>query len=108
MLDDARIYDRALSAGEIASIYAGNEDTLAADGNLIVQWRFNETAGDIAEDGGTNSAVYFYYPMGTANLVEKSPPGSPYDPGNIDRVDFADFNYLVNHYGNKYYWPNRP
>jgi hypothetical protein len=55
----------------------------------------------LAEIGDT------YKPLDSpANLVGKVPPGGPYDPNNLDIVNFADYGVIAEHwlYGTEF-WP---
>ncbi|MEM9345867.1 MAG: Ig-like domain-containing protein [Planctomycetota bacterium] len=50
LIDDARVYDRALSASEIEALV----NPVAADATLVGHWRFEEGAGGIATDSSGN------------------------------------------------------
>ena len=66
-LDDARIYDRAVTTLEIAQIY----DALSGDfnGSLIARWPFDETTGTIITDGISGNNGTF---SGGANIISAS------------------------------------
>jgi len=48
----------------------------------------------------------FYVPLETpANLVPKDPPGAPFDPGNLDIVNFKDYAILADNWLDEFLWP---
>ena len=55
-LDDIRIYNRALSGGEIAALYElGDPDNAAISNDLIGHWELDETSGPTAADSTVNA-----------------------------------------------------
>ncbi len=52
MIDEVRVWNRALSAGEIERAAAGQYST--RDSDLVGYWAFNEGKGDIASDSSGN------------------------------------------------------
>jgi len=69
-IDDVRVYNAALQPGEIA-VLAGNEGTLY---------------------------VPLSVPANPVNLVPKVPPGAPFDPNNLDIVNFLDYGKLADNW----------
>ncbi|MHC4745260.1 MAG: LamG domain-containing protein, partial [Planctomycetota bacterium] len=54
-IDDARIYDRDLSAAEVAELYGQG-----ADDGLVAHWKFDEGQGSVAHDSaGTNDGTVY-------------------------------------------------
>lgn len=53
-MDDVRIYNRALSAGEIANIYGQPSSCTATTANLAGHWTLNETSGSSIADASGN------------------------------------------------------
>ena len=55
LLDDARVYNVALTAQEVSSLFAGSNVTRG----LVSRWAFNEGSGTVANDtgGGSNNAT---------------------------------------------------
>jgi len=54
-VDDVRIYDRVLSAGEVAELYGAEPE-----GGLVAHWKFDEAEGSVAYDSaGSNDGVVY-------------------------------------------------
>ncbi len=66
-IDDARVYNSALQPGEI-SVLAGLQGSIY---------------------------VPLSVPANLVNLVPKVPPGAPFDPNNLDIVNFLDYSVLA-------------
>jgi len=69
-IDDVRVYNCALQSGEIA-VLAGKEGSIY---------------------------VPLSVPANLVNLVPKDPPGGPFDPNNLDIVNFLDYGKLAEHW----------
>jgi hypothetical protein len=76
-LDDVRVYNAALQPGEIA-VLAGQEGMLY---------------------------VPLSVPASQVNLVPKVPPGGPFDPNNLDIVNFLDYGELADDWLKEILWP---
>lgn len=77
IMDDYRIYDVALSADEIASLYDGSADVLAG------YWPFDETAGATAMDKSGNANDATLNNMGDTNWIE----GKLFNALEFDGID---------------------
>ncbi len=108
-LDDFRIYDHNLPAQDVNELYEGTDGAVPGDANLILWYKFDETSGYIAEDSGRDKDTHIYHPMNSsANIVEKVPPGPPYDPDNKDIVNFVDYAALADDWLVEKMWPPQP
>jgi len=76
-IDDVRVYNAALEPGEIA-VLAGKEGMLY---------------------------VPLSVPANLVNLVPKDPPGAPFDPNNLDIVNFLDYGELAEDWLKEILWP---
>jgi len=81
-IDDARIYDRALSAEEVQEIYS------QAAGGLMAHWKFDEGEGDIAYDSTGNSHGTIYGAKWTTGQLD----GALSFDGIDDYVEVPDNN----------------
>ena len=79
-IDDVRVYNCALQPGEIA-VLAGKEGMLY---------------------------VPLSIPANLVNLVPKVPPGAPFDPNNLDIVNFLDYGELAEDWLKEPTFPPRP
>jgi Concanavalin A-like lectin/glucanases superfamily len=69
-LDDARVYNRALSAAEILAMYNSNVSGGGCGANgLVGWWRFDETSGTIAADSSGNGNTGTVTPNATGVWV---------------------------------------
>ena len=72
-IDDVRLYDRALSAGEISALIPAPSyfDTVSATTGLVSYWRMGEASGTtMADSKGTSGGTYFGSPtLGATGAV---------------------------------------
>lgn len=68
LIDEAAIYDRALTETEIEDIY---HNGVFADANLVGYWDFEEGSGQVAGDGSSNGNDG---QLGSTSLVDSSDP----------------------------------
>lgn len=82
VLDEAAVYDTALSAGDISDIYGdgkpNNLSLLSSYANLVGWWRMGDAAGDIYPtivdcSANSNDGTIYY---GSPQLIIKDTPGS--------------------------------
>jgi hypothetical protein len=80
LIDDVRVYNAALTPGNIA-VLAGKEG-------------------------------YIYVPLsipaGQVNVVPKDPPGAPFDPNNLDIINFLDYGKLAENWLKESPFPPQP
>lgn len=69
-VDDVKIYNRALSAGEVTDYYNG----IANNTDLVAYWDFNEDAGSVAYDSSENGPQWMKYYHGSASGVDGNVP----------------------------------
>jgi len=98
-LDDFRIYDYNMptqDVNELCQLEKDGSTVSFKDPNLIIWYKFDETAGFIAEDSGRDKDTHIYHPLrSAANIIGKSPPPISYDPNNPDIVNFKDYAALA-------------
>ncbi len=108
-LDDFRIYDYNMpteDVNELCQLEKDGSTVSYKDPNLIIWYKFDETSGYVAEDSGRDKDAHIYHPMGSsANIVEKDPPGGPYDPDNKDIVNLLDYAALADDWLVEKLWP---
>jgi hypothetical protein len=95
-LDDLRIYDRVLTDAEI-DFLAG----LAGDdpGNPWLWYKFDETAGLVANNSGTSKVDGIYFPiLSPANVIDTEPKDSR-------KVNFRDYAKIAEHWLEEVSWP---
>ena len=82
-IDDARIYDKALSADEVLALYNGED----VPNNLINRWKMNEGSGATvsdswgSNDGTINGATW------CVEIAELGTVGYYYFDNNVDLID---------------------
>lgn len=94
-IDDVRIYNRALSAGEVSQLYSAGAPTIKAKDNtgLIGYWSFEDATGTKATDFSGNGNTGTLAGSGGANNLPQWVAGKrgkalSFD-GNDDRVDLG-------------------
>jgi lysophospholipase L1-like esterase len=92
VIDDFRVYDRALTDTEISTLYSGGEP----NANLLLHYDCNELSGDIAHN---SSAYAFYHPLlSPAELYNGEAVGSR-------GVNFMDYAVLADSWLKEQSWP---
>jgi len=96
--DDFRVYDYALSAGEVE--YLAGEDSIDPqepnDNLLLYHYKFDETSGLIADN---NSPLVFYHPLFSfAELYDGEAEG-------LRKINLRDFSVLANDWLKEQLWP---
>jgi len=100
-MDDFRIYDKTLSAGEVEFLAKlGASGTDPTDANLIVHYKFDDGSGLIAVDSA-GAGVNWYPVASRANLVDPEAQG-------YRSVNFRDYVLLANDWLKEPTWPPRP
>jgi hypothetical protein len=108
-LDNFRIYDYNMTVQDVNALYMlerGNSTVTYKEPNLIIWYKFNETSGRYAEDSGRDKDEHIYHANHEeSNIVEKDPPGPPYDPDNKDIVNLLDYGALADNWLVEKLWP---
>ncbi|MHC4706080.1 MAG: LamG domain-containing protein [Planctomycetota bacterium] len=92
IIDDVRIYGRALSAEEIRALYR-------QAGLLVTHWKFDERKGNIAHDsvGGSHGTVHGG--LWTSGIIDGAldldGDGDYVDFGDMDELEFGDRDFSI-------------
>lgn len=87
VVDDVRIYNRALSASEVSAMYKSGQVTLKTVSNsgLVGYWAMNEATGTVAMDssGNGNNAMFYGGPAWTNGKRGKALSFNPSTPDYV-------------------------
>ena len=92
VIDDARVFNRALNSAEIETVYNGNE---VSDG-LMARWKFDEASGNAAADSGGNgfTAALWNWAFGDGpgcQYTAGTPAGPPISNCPANKTLFSSF-----------------
>jgi hypothetical protein len=85
----------------------GFGDPFVVDINDVRIYAEALTHAEILYLAGISEATYFPNES-PANLVPKVPPGGPFDPNNVDIVNFRDYGVMSSNWLDEILWPERP
>jgi len=96
LIDDVRIYNRELDAGERAAVFAGDQIGSVSNG-LLAWWKFDEGTGNLASDSSGNGNIGELW-----NWAYADGSGCQYNDGEAglettncppNKSDFSSFTY---------------
>jgi hypothetical protein len=92
VIDDFRVYDKALTDAEISTLYGGGEP----NANMLLHYDCNEASGNIAHN---SSGYMFNHPLlSDAELYQGEAPGSRV-------INFMDYAVLADSWLQEQLWP---